>query len=66
MKTTALPAVGVLLAEGLWLVWPWLAPPWLRASAAAEGGSDLLVVLDGTASRLAAGESIAAALPQPP
>lgn len=54
-----------LLIAGFWLVWPWLAPQ-LLSLAPPSGRADLLVVLDGTPSRLAAAERIAAALPAAP
>ncbi len=58
-----LAAVPVLLkAAGLWLAWPWLAPLWFPVPAAPDR-PDLLVVLDGTPSRLAQAERLAAALP---
>ncbi|MCP9943506.1 hypothetical protein KBY70_14070 [Cyanobium sp. ATX 6E8] len=49
-------------AAGLWLAWPWLAPLWFSVSAAPDR-PDRLVVLDGTPSRLAQAERLAAALP---
>lgn len=54
-----------LLIAGFWLVWPWLAPQ-LLSLAPPSGQADLLVVLDGTPSRLVAAERIAAALPAAP
>jgi hypothetical protein len=54
-----------LLIAGLWFAWPWLAPL-LLPLAAPTGRAHLLVVLDGTLSRLAAAERIAAALPSAP
>ena len=54
-----------LLIAGFWLVWPWLVPQ-LLSLAPPSGQADLLVVLDGTPSRLVAAERIAAALPAAP
>ena len=47
------------------MAWPWLAPQ-LLSLAPSRGRADLLVVLDGTPSRLSAAERIAAALPAAP
>jgi hypothetical protein len=57
--------LGLLLAGGLWLGWPWLAPLWVPATRLAAS-PDLLVILDGTPIRWAQAERIAAALPRPP
>ena len=57
--------ISALLVAGFWLAWPWLAPQ-LLSLAPPSGRADLLVVLDGTPSRLAAAERIAAALPAAP
>jgi hypothetical protein len=65
MKAGASLAAGLLTAAGLWLAWPWLAQLWFPVQAAPDP-PDLLVVLDGTPSRLAQAERLAAALPQPP
>jgi hypothetical protein len=66
MRLQPLAASLVLLtAAGLWLAWPWLAPLWFPVPAAPDR-PDLLVVLDGSPSRLAQAERLAAALPQPP
>ena len=54
-----------LLIAGFWLAWPWLAPQLLPLTPP-SGRADLLVVLDGTPSRLAAAERVAAALPPAP
>ena len=54
-----------LLIAGFWFAWPWLAPQ-LLSLAPPSVQADLLVVLDGTPSRLAAAERIAAALPAAP
>jgi len=53
--------ISALLAAGFWLAWPWRAPQ-LLPLAPSSARADLLVVLDGTPSRLAATEKIAAAL----
>jgi len=57
--------ISALLVAGFWLAWPWLAPQ-LLPLAPSSARADLLVVFDGTPSRLAAAEQIAAALPAPP
>jgi len=58
-------SLGVLSAAGLWPAWPWLAPLWFPVSAAPDR-PDLLVVLDGTPSRLAQADRLATALPLSP
>jgi hypothetical protein len=65
MKAGASLVAGFLTAAGLWFAWPWLAPLWFPVPAAPDR-PDLLVVLDGTPSRLAQAERLAAALPRPP
>lgn len=66
MRLQSLSPVPVLLtAACLWLAWPWLAPLLFPVPAATDR-PDLLVVLDGTPSRLAQAERLAVALPLPP
>ncbi|MCP9781585.1 MULTISPECIES: hypothetical protein [Cyanobium] len=57
--------IPFILAAGLWVSWPWIAPQ-LRSTTSAKGAADLVVVLDGIPSRLAAAERIVAALPAAP
>lgn len=55
----------MLLVSGLGWLSPWIVPH-VGSTSPSTDGVDLVVVLDGGPARLAAGERIAARLPQPP
>ena len=61
----ALPGAVLLLASGLWLAWPWIAPLVSPVPTSGPGG-DLVVVLDGGSVRFSAADRIGQSLPQPP